>query len=157
VKGWTPDARGVFTDDLDRARRQLASSFTLKSSGMSPVAAGTDIIGGLWHLKALFESGPKSGSQGPSKTIWIFSDMVQETGEFQMPALLAMGSEEMLDRAKKSGLLVPLNGYKIHVYGASPTGLTPQIWTAIKSFWTAYFAAAGAELVSYSAECDVQR
>jgi len=54
LKGWTPDARGVFTDDLNRARHQLASGFEAKSSGMSPVAAGTDIFGGLWHLKALF-------------------------------------------------------------------------------------------------------
>jgi hypothetical protein len=157
VKGWTPDARGVFTDDLERARRQLALSFMQKSSGMSPVAAGTDIFGGLWHLKALFESGTKPGSQGTSKTIWIFSDMMHETVEFPMPGLLAMGPEQMLERAKTSGLMVPLNGYKIHVYGASPAGLTPQLWTAIKSFWTAYFAAVGAELVSYSAECDTQR
>jgi hypothetical protein len=44
LKGWTPDARGVFTDDLNRARRELASSFEAKSSKMSPVASATDII-----------------------------------------------------------------------------------------------------------------
>ena len=47
VKGWTPDAQGVFTDDLDRARRQLAANFEAKSAGLRPTAAGTDIIGGL--------------------------------------------------------------------------------------------------------------
>jgi len=36
LKGWTPAARGVFTDDLNRARRELASSFEVKSSGMAP-------------------------------------------------------------------------------------------------------------------------
>ncbi len=158
LKGWTPDARGVFTDDLTRARRDLASSFEVKSSGMSPVASGTDIIGGLWHLKALFESALGSDTSHVfPKTIWIFSDMMNETKDFPMPTLIALGPEQMLERAKANGLVVPMNGYKIYIYGASPSGLTPQVWVTIKKFWTMYFGAAGAELVSYSAECDAQR
>src|SRR6266571_4447059 len=90
VKGWTPESRGVFTDDLNRARHQLASSFEKNSSSMSPAASGTDIFGALWHFKALFESGP----QGTSNTIWIFSDMVNETREFPMPTLLTNGAEK---------------------------------------------------------------
>jgi hypothetical protein len=157
MKGWTPESRGVFTDDLKRARRELASSFEKNSSGMSAAAAGTDIFGGLWHLKALFESGPASGSHGVSKTIWIFSDMVNETPAFQMPAILPNGPEKMLEQAKANGLLVRLDGYKVHIYGASPSGLSPEAWLAVKNFWTMYFAAAGAELVTYSAECDARR
>ena len=49
------------------------------------------------------------------------------------------------------------DGYKIHVYGAATSGLTPQAWMAIKKFWAMYFRAAGAELVSYSAECEIER
>jgi len=45
-KGWTPDARGVFTDDLNRVRHQLAASFEAKSSAMATVSSGTDIFGG---------------------------------------------------------------------------------------------------------------
>jgi hypothetical protein len=153
VKGWTPESRGVFTDDLNRARHQLASSFEKNSSGISPAASGTDIFGALWHFKTLFESGPR----GTSKTIWIFSDMMNETKEFPMPTLLTNGAEKMLEQVKSNGVLVPLKGYKVYVYGATPSGLTPQAWLTIKDFWTMYFAAAGAELVSYSAECDVQR
>ncbi|SRR5258708_23696990 len=125
---------------------------------MSPEAQGTDIIGGLWHLKTLFESNPKSDtSDVVSKTIWIFSDMMNETKDFPMPALLEMGPEQMLERAKANGLLVPLNGYKVYIYGASPSGLTPQAWVSIKNFWTMYFSAVGAELDLYSAECSPQR
>jgi hypothetical protein len=41
-----------------------------------------DIFGGLWHLKALFESAPKSETtQVSPMTIWIFSDMMNETEE----------------------------------------------------------------------------
>ena len=53
--------------------------------------------------------------------------------------------------------MVPLNGYKIYVHGASPSGLTPEAWYAIKKFWTMYFSAAGAELVTYSPECELDR
>jgi hypothetical protein len=154
AKGWTPGAGPAFSDELNLARRQIVSMFEKNSSGMSTASAGTDIIGGLFRMKALFESG--SASQF-SKTIFIFSDMVNETKEFQMPAILPGGPEKMLEQAKANGLLVPLKGYKIYVYGASPNGLTPQGWLIVKNFWTMYFAAAGAELVTYSAECDVER
>jgi hypothetical protein len=157
VKGWTPDAQGVFTDDLNRARHQLAANFEAKSGGLTPTASGTDIIGGLWQLNALLESGSKRNSDAVSKTIWIFSDMMNESSSFNMPALLPMGPEKMVERAKANGLLVPLAGYKVYVVGASPAGLSPQTWNAIKTFWTLYFREAGAELVSYSAECSVER
>jgi hypothetical protein len=158
LTGWTPGARGVFTDDLNRARHQLATGFEAKSSGMSAVAAGTDIFGGLWHLKTILESTSDQQNSGNlPKTIWIFSDMVNETQGFMMPALIATGPEQMLERAKANGLLVPLHGYKVHVVGASSNGLTPQAWLAIKAFWTMYFSAIGANLVSYSTECDPER
>jgi hypothetical protein len=158
LKGRTPEAHGVFTDDLTRARRQMAASFEAKASGMAPVAAGTDIIGGLWHMKALFESGANANdSSGPTRTIWIFSDMMNETASFPMPALLGMGPERMLERAKADGLLVPLTGYTMYIYGASPNGLTPQAWRTVKRFWELYFDAVGARVISYSTECDVAR
>jgi hypothetical protein len=157
VKGWTPDAQGVFTDDLNRARHQLAANFETKSAGLSPTAAGTDIIGGLWQLKALLESGSKGNSDAVSKTIWIFSDMMNESANLNMPALSPAGPEKMIERTKANGLMVPLAGYRVYVTGASPAGLSPQTWNTLKTFWTLYFREAGAELVSYSAECSVGR
>jgi hypothetical protein len=158
VRGWTPEAHGVFTDGLDRSRHQLATSFEAKSASLAATASSTDIFGGLWHMKTLFESSPISGTSSASlRTIWIFSDMMNETREFPMPQLLEIGPERMLERVKANGLLVPLERYKIYVYGASPAGLTPRSWMAMKRFWEMYFAAAGAELVAYSTECDVER
>jgi len=158
LKGWTPDARGVFTDDLNRARIELASAFEEKSSGLAPVASATDIFGGLWHLKAVFESDSKQGSAtSVPKSIVVFSDMMNETKSFLMPELIEMGPEKMLERAKSNGLLVPLHGYRVYVYGASTEGLNPKSWNIVKSFWIAYFQTVGAELVSYSADCDVSR
>lgn len=155
LKGWTPDAQGVFTNDLTRARRELAAAFESKSAALSPTARSTDIIGGLWHLKTLFESDLRAGQT--AKAIWIFSDMMNETDKLPMPALMGLGPEQMMEHVKANGLLVPLNGYKVYVYGASPSGLSPQAWETVKKFWSLYFSAAGAELVSYSAECSVER
>ena len=83
--------------------------------------------------------------------------MMNESAAFNMPALLPTGPQEMVARAKANGLIAPLPGYKIHVLGASPAGLSPQAWNTLKAFWTLYFREAGAELVSYSAECNVDR
>lgn len=83
--------------------------------------------------------------------------MRNETKEFPMPEMLEIGPERLLERAKARGLVVPLPHYKIHAYGVSTTGLTPQAWRTIKRFWELYFVAAGAELMTYSAECEVQR
>jgi hypothetical protein len=157
VKGWTPDVQGVFTDDLNRARHQLAATFEAKSAGLSATAAGTDIIGGLWQLRALLESGSKGNSDTFSKTIWISSDMMNESPNFNMLALLPAGPKKMIERVKANGLIVPLAGYRIYVIGASPAGLSPQTWNALRTFWTMYFREAGAKLVSYSAECSVER
>src|ERR1700730_9316429 len=76
--------------------------------------------------------------------------MMNETKEFPMPALLGLGSKQMLEQAKAAGLIVPLDGYKVYTYGAATSGLTPASWIAIKEFWIEYFAAAGADLVSYA-------
>jgi hypothetical protein len=108
LKGWTPEVRGIFDDDLNRARHEFAASFESKSTGLRPTAAGTDIIGGFWQAKALLESGAK-GAEVP-KTIWILSDVMNESASFNMPALLPAGPGEMLERAKVNGLIVPLHG-----------------------------------------------
>jgi hypothetical protein len=62
-----------------------------------------------------------------------------------------------LECAKANGLLVPLNGYRVHVLGASPSGLSPRSWKILERFWTIYFSAAGADLLSYSVDSDVER
>jgi hypothetical protein len=149
LKGWTPEAHGVFTDNLTSAQRQLASSFEANASALAPISGGTDIFGALWRLKALMDSDPQVRS-GATREIWIFSDMINETPTLMMPALVATGPRKMLEQAKAKGLLVPMRGYKVHVCGASMRGLSPQAWNMVKAFWTNYFSAAGADLVSYS-------
>jgi hypothetical protein len=158
LSGWTPDARGVFTADLDRARQQLAAAFDQKSRELSPNAAGTDIFGALWRAKVLLQPAEEDGGKNStSRTIWIFSDMMNETPSFPMPQLINLGSEQMLERASDGKLLVPLNGYHINVLGASTDGLTPRIWPGIRQFWKEYFHAAGARLALFASEATAIR
>jgi hypothetical protein len=51
-----------------------------------------------------------------------------------MPTLLESGPERMVKPAKTKDLLVPIDGYKVHVYGASPMHLTPQQWRNRREF-----------------------
>ena len=83
--------------------------------------------------------------------------MMNETPEFPMPKLLDLGTDRMLEKAKADGLVVPLRGYKIYVSGVATSGITPQEWMAIHRFWMIYFRATGADLISYSADCEVAR
>lgn len=153
VKGWTPDAHGIFTGDLN-VRDATSLPISRRDLRQWLRSVGTDIFGGLWYLKAIFESTPNADrSHAVSRTIWIFSDMMYETKNVPVPALIEMGPERMLDRARANGLIVPLNGYKVYVLGISPGGLTPQTWFRVREFWIRYFLAAEAELVSYSPEC----
>ncbi len=103
LKGWTPEAQGVFTDNLNRARQELAATFERKSTGLRPISAGTDIFGALWQMKTLLDSVPAE-----KKEIWIFSDMLNETEAIPMPALLSHGTDEILSRVEASDLVVPL-------------------------------------------------
>jgi hypothetical protein len=98
LKGWTRPARGVFTDDLNRAGRQLAGGFETKIARVSPIAAGTDIIGGLWRVRALLESGEPTITE---REIWIFSDMMNETPALPMPALIPYGPEKTLEHVSR--------------------------------------------------------
>ena len=74
-----------------------------------------------------------------------------------MPSLMDLGPGQMMERAKANGLVVPLEGYRVHVAGVAMGGLTPQTWFTVKQFWTLYFQAARAELVSYSSDYEVKR
>lgn len=149
LRGWTPDARGVFTDGLARARQQLVREFDTRAKGIKPVAESTDIFGAIWKVHATFSS---DSSKGPSREIVIFSDMVNAARGLSIAEMIAAGPHKVLESAKAKGLVAPLDGYRIFVYGASTSGMSPAAYQAIRTFWTLYFKAAGADLVRYSPE-----
>jgi len=156
LKGWTPESHGVFNDDLDRARRELAADFEKKTTRMFPVARSTDVFGALSRVNVLFESG-NVADQSASKDVWIFSDMMNDTKKFSMSERDWTTAEEMLDNAKGEGLLIPLKGYSIHICGVSTASMSAHRWMIIKRFWESYFASVGAETLVYSADVTSDR
>jgi hypothetical protein len=153
LRGWTPAAQGVFTDRLDQARAQLVSSFQTKSAGLKPTAGGTDIFGAVARAKALFEEDPNNTHY--LKELHLFTDGVNETPAFNMPALLPTGVENMLSLARANRLVVPLPGVRVYMWAAAAPNA--EAYAATKAFWSAYLKAAGAELVVYSTEASVFR
>jgi hypothetical protein len=57
VKGWTPDRQGVFTDDLNRTRHELASNFEAKAAGLHPISARHGHIRGIVANKSIARFG----------------------------------------------------------------------------------------------------
>lgn len=155
VRGWTPSAHGIFTDQLEQARRQLVTSFESKAAGLRPTASGTDIFGALARAKAALESDPDAAHH--VKEIFVFTDGVNETSGFNMPALIPTGVANMMQLARTNRLIVPLAGVRVYVFGASTANLNPEAWNTIKNFWVAYFRDAGADVAAYSSEASVFR
>lgn len=143
LRGWTPTPKGVFTEPLQRARQQLVASLEAKFAGIQPTAAGTDLLGALARTKVLMESDGGTSNRRVSREIYVLSDMVNESGDLAMPALAPRGAARMMEVVTNNRMLVPLPGYRVHVLGASPAGLTPQLWNEVREFWRLYFAAAG--------------
>ena len=157
LSGRTPGVHGVFTGELERARQQMILKFGQETSHMVPSAKGTDIFGALWRLKIIFDSNTNEESDAIQRTVWIFSDMQNETRTFPMPEHISTGSESLLQDAKARGLVIPLKGYSIRVCGVPTMGLMPTDWIMVRKFWRRYFSVAGTALVSYETHCDVNR
>jgi len=132
----------------------LVAAFDARASELTPTAAGTDVIGALWKASLLLET---STTPGATRTIYLLSDAVHESPDFNMPALLPQGPRQMLADARSRGLIVPLAGCEVHVLGASTAGLSPQLWTAIRGFWRAYVDASGGKLVRYVPDLSIVR
>lgn len=106
MKGWTPESRGIFTDDLNRARRQLVSAFEQKSSRLTPCGGRYRHLRRTVAVQHFVRVCGKIRS-ARTKTNWIFSDMMNETTNFQMPSLLPTGPQQMRERAKANRLNCP--------------------------------------------------
>lgn len=109
---------------------------------------------GLASAKTLLDSSAPSSDE---HEIWTFSDMMNETPALPMSALVPTGPDKMLEQVKQNGLVAPLDGYRIHVLGASKSRLSPQARNGINTFWTVYWQAGGAEPKSYSEEGSTKR
>jgi len=62
----------------------------------------------------------------------VFSDGVNKTAGFQMPALLPTGVDNMMAIARANRLIVLLSGVHVYVFGATTANLNPETWQTIR-------------------------
>jgi hypothetical protein len=87
----------------------------------------------------------------PGTDVYVLTEMLLEgPDDVNMRPLLADGAERMLDYVAAAGLLVPLNGLRVHFFGAVPRESTREVRLALERFWRKYLTLTGAEVVSFA-------
>ena len=139
---------------------QLASSFEAKSAGMAPLASATDIFGGLWHVKAVFESATKPNSptsQSRNHLDFFRHDERDQSISISDAGVNSAWTGEDAGAGQGEWAHAHAPWPQSHVCGASTASLTPQAWMTMKEFWWKYFVTAGADLISYSPDCETAK
>jgi hypothetical protein len=143
TSGAAPDV--VTTVAIRTARTQTPVAGSLESWPPNGV------FGGLALAKRAIDEG--LGGPTPMRRatdVYVIMDMLLEGPDVDMRKLLGNGPEHMLDHVVAAGLLVPLDGLRLHFFGAVPARLTREERMQLLRFWRMYLASTGAELVTFS-------
>jgi hypothetical protein len=137
---------GYFGEKIDAARQRLANAWKKRSREMTPSFPGTDLLGAFLIASQVFaKAGP-----GKHDELVVFSDMWQETREFDFARTRERCKAELITQVKSRRLVVNLRDADVYVLGVDSAGRTKSDWLCARQFWTAYFAEAGAALRDYS-------
>jgi hypothetical protein len=141
------DDPGYFGERLTSARNQLVRAWQRRAAALTPTARGTDVLGGLFTASELF----RAGSAGARNELFLFSDMRHVTRELNLEAPGILHVDALMAVARARSLIANLNGVTVYVLGANAREKQSMgEWNALKQFWSAYFAKAGANLPEYS-------
>ncbi|MCG8467175.1 MAG: hypothetical protein MJB57_03065, partial [Gemmatimonadetes bacterium] len=125
-------SRARFIADADVLLRQLS-----EPSDRTDID-GTDILSTLHDVAAELRAYPEHVA-----TLYLFSDMLQSNRQIDMEGLRRMPPAGWVEEAKSDGRLPDLTGLCVVVVGARVDTEAAQ---RVKSFWTKYFGATGANL-----------
>lgn len=132
---------------LKRQTREASERFAALIKTKRPERPGSAIIDGIRHAAdALAKLPPEQ-----EKVVVVLSDMIEQSEHFDFTALSQDGVSTLVERLKAEGWVPSLNGARIYVAGITDgSGSLPASQVqAIREFWTAFFAAAGARLEWY--------
>lgn len=131
-----------------RLRRQVAKRVTaLVRCGLEAgTPQGSDLFGSLVAAGRVLH-----GGQASRRMLVFFTDGLNTRDPFEITEALDRQSRAaFLRRLKEAGLLANLSKVDVYMVGAGVGAeLTPQQLARLQQFWRAYFAEAGARLVSY--------
>jgi len=137
---------GYFKEKLTAARHGLAKAWKKCAAQLEPKFQETDVLGAMRLAGQVFQ-GTRPDQK---KTLVVFSDMVQETRSLNLTKSVPVSGTGWKFNREDKKLVPELEGAEIHVLGVElPKGQVNN-WHSIRSFWTTFLRACGANLVQYS-------
>jgi hypothetical protein len=132
---------GFMERNLRVARQKLQENWRTSVKALKCGYKGTDIAGGLLYVQQLLANGPR-----PTTSFYLLSDMRNtRTVNFERLDI------QQLSSLSPRVLAIPnLQGVSVFIQGVQPSGVTPQYWDTLRSYWIKYFLSAGATIRSYA-------
>jgi hypothetical protein len=143
---------GYFGEKLASARQRLEIAWKTKSRDLTPSFAGTDLFGAFLVAGQIFQE----AGAGRRDVLVVFSDMWQETREFNFGRTTDICVPEAMKRVRDQKLLANLRGAEVEVLGTDAPGRSKAEWTCVRDFWMRYLAEAGARAREYSVTRDAR-
>jgi hypothetical protein len=137
---------GYFGEKLALARQRLETSWKTRSRDLAPSFAGTDLFGAFLVASQIFQS----AGAGRRDILVVFSDMWQESREFNFGRMTKVCAPEAMGKVRAQMLLANLRDADIEVLGTDSPGRTKAEWECVRDFWMKYLAEAGAKSREYS-------
>ncbi len=138
---------GFFNENIETARAQLVAVWQEKADALRPAFPKTDVLGALDLAAQVFaESGD------PDRVLIVASDMRHSREPIDLESPQEVDVPVLLMEVRRRGLTADLKGVRVHVLGVSTLGKSRKYWESLRSFWSAYFQLAGAELVQFSSQ-----
>jgi hypothetical protein len=137
---------GYFGEKLASARQRLETAWKTRSRDLTPSFGGSDLFGALLVASQVFQK----GGPGRRDVLVIFSDMWQETREFNFGKITDLCSPEVIEKIKAQKLLANLRDADVYALGTDSPGRKRNEWGCAHELWTKYFLEAQATLRTYS-------
>ncbi|MFQ5801398.1 MAG: hypothetical protein ACE5JQ_00705 [Candidatus Methylomirabilales bacterium] len=135
-----PRSAGRFGEYVEAWRGVAVQKWRQVTKALTPSARGSDLFGALARAAIEFDESPKA-----RKRLILLSDMRQVGRGFNFERT-TRGSTAVLGQVHRQGLIPRLDGVRVWVLGVHTAGVDERQWKGLKTFWTAYFKRAGAEL-----------
>jgi hypothetical protein len=143
---------GYFGEKLTSARQRLENTWKVKSRDLTPSFAGTDLFGAFLVAGQIFQE----AGAGRRDVLVVFSDMWQETREFNFGKMKEVCALEAMEKVRTQKLLANLRDADVEVLGTDAPGRSKAEWACVRDFWMKYLAEAGARAHEYSVTRDTK-
>lgn len=135
---------------LAEKRKQLAAEL---HRVLAAILASSSELPHSDILRTIFYNVRERGDDDAGLTLFVFSDMLENSDLFPTRAFFALSPAELVRRAKTDNLMPKMPGATVRVFGVGRSHATdrpdlpPREMSKLVELWQAYFAAAGAAKV----------